>query len=125
MSVVEGDVAVDIADEFAHAAERAAPDRLMGDEREPTLDLIKPTRVGGSVMKMEARMACEPGLDPWVLVSRVVVGDQVQLEFGRDSVVEVVEKSEKLLMPMPRFALRDDRTVEHVECAKSVVVPCR
>jgi len=58
VSVVEGDVAVDIADEFAHVAERVAADRLMGDEREPTLDLIKPARVGGGVMEMEARMRC-------------------------------------------------------------------
>jgi len=31
------------------------------------------------------------------------------------AVVEAIEKAEKLLMPMARFALRDDRAVEHLE----------
>ena len=39
--------------------------------------------------------------------------------------VEMVEKGQEFLMPMTRFALADDRTVEHVEAANSVVVPCR
>jgi len=48
-------------------------------------------------------MAGEPGLDPRMLVSRVVVDDQMDLEIGRNTVVEMVEKSEKLLVPMARF----------------------
>ena len=54
-------------------------------------------------MDVEAPMAGEPGLDPRMLVSRVVVDDQMDLEIGRNTVVEMVEKSEKLLVPMARF----------------------
>ena len=43
MSVVVGDVTIDFADELAHAAERTTPDRVVGDEREPALDLIEPS----------------------------------------------------------------------------------
>jgi len=50
-----------------------------------------------------------------MLVGRVIVGDQVQLEIGADMAVEVVEKGEELLVPMARFALGDDRPVEDVE----------
>ena len=60
-------------------------------------------------------MADEPSLDPRMLVSRVVVDDQMELEIGRNTVVEMVEKSEKLLVPMARFALSHDRKVGHVD----------
>src|SRR5216683_4429479 len=69
-------------------------------------------------MDVEAPMAGEPSLDPRMLVSRVIVDDQMDLEISRNTVVEMVEKSEKLLVPMARFALSDDRTVEHVERRK-------
>jgi hypothetical protein len=118
VSVVMGDVTIDLADELADGAERTTPDGLVGDEREPALDLIEPARVGGGVMEAETRMAGEPGLDPRMLVRRVVVGDQMQVEGGRSSMVEMVEKGQELLMPMTRFALRNDRAIEHVESRK-------
>ena len=108
-------VVVDFVHQFAHAAERAAPDRLLGDEREPALDLIEPAGVGGGVVDVVARMAGEPGFDLRMLVGGVVVGDQMDVEIGRDVAVEMIKKGEELLMPMARLALRDDRAVEHVE----------
>ena len=97
----------------------------MGDEREPALHLIEPTRVGGGVMEVEARMAGEPGLDPRMFVSGVVIGDQVRLKFGGNVVIEVVEKGQKLLVSMPRFALGDDCPIDTLSAANKVVVPCR
>jgi hypothetical protein len=110
-----GDVTIDFADELADAAERTTPNGLVGDEREPALDLIEPARVGGGVMEVEARMAGEPGFDPWMLVCRVVVGNQVQFEGGWNSVVEMVEEGQELLMTMARLALGDDLSVKDVE----------
>ena len=82
MSIVVSHKAIDVLDQVTHRAERAAADRAVGDEREPALDLIEPTRVGGGVMEVEARMAGEPGLDPRMFVSGVVIGDQVRLKLG-------------------------------------------
>ena len=61
MSVVIDDVAIDFVDQVAHAFERAAANRLLGDEREPALDLIEPAGVGRGVMNVVARMARQPG----------------------------------------------------------------
>ena len=118
VSVVVGDVVIDFVHQFTHAAERTAPDRLLGDEREPALDLIEPAGVGGSVVEVVARMADQPGFDLGVLVGGVVVGDQMDFEFARDAAVEMIEKREELLVPMARLALRDDCTIEDVERRK-------
>ena len=74
----------------------------MADEREPAFHLIEPARIGGREMEVEARMAGEPGLDPRMFVSGVVIGDQVRVKFGGNVVIEVVEKGQKLLVPVAR-----------------------
>src|ERR1700677_98415 len=104
MSVVVSDVMVNLLHQFADAAEGTAPDGLLGDAREPALDLIEPAGVGRSAMKVVARTARQPGSHPGMLVGGVVVRDQMDLEVGRDVAVEVLEKAQKLLMPMARFA---------------------
>ncbi len=73
---------------------------------------------------MKARVARQSGFDCGMLVSRVVVSDQVHCEPGGNLLVEVMEKADELLVPVARFALRDYRAVEHVERANRVVVPC-
>src|SRR5208282_373836 len=50
-----------------------------------------------------------------MFVGGVVVRDQMNLEIVREVVIEVVEKGQKLLVSMARRALRDDRSVEHME----------
>ena len=45
---------------------------------------------------------------------RGIIGDQVQLEECREAVIEVLEKGQERLVPMPGFARRDDRSVEQV-----------
>src|ERR1700682_2988341 len=115
VGIVVSYVVVDLVHQFTHAAEGAAPDRLLSDEREPALDLVEPAGVGGSVMDVVARPAREPGFDRGVFVSAVVVGNQVDLELGGDAAVEMIEKGQELLMAMARLALRDDRAVKHVE----------
>ena len=112
------DVLVDLLHQLAHAGERPAPNRLLGDKPEPALNLVEPTGVGRRVMDEEARMAREPGFYPWMFVGGVVVRDQMDFEVGRNVAVEVLKEREKFLMAMARLALRDDRTVEHVERRK-------
>ena len=48
-------------------------------------------------MDVEAPIADKPSLDPRMFVSRVVVDDQMDLEIGRNTVVEMVEKSPSCL----------------------------
>ena len=42
MGVVVGHVGVDLPHQFSDVAEGTAPDRLLGDKREPALDLVEP-----------------------------------------------------------------------------------
>ena len=42
VEVMVRNVLVDLSHQFAHAAKRAAPDRVLGDEPEPALDLVEP-----------------------------------------------------------------------------------
>ena len=72
-----GDILVDLSHQFAHAAKRAAPDRVLGDEPEPALHLVEPAGVGRRVMDVVARVARQPGFDPRMFVGGVVVRDQM------------------------------------------------
>ena len=69
-------------------------------------------------MKVKAPMAGKPGFDPRMLVRRIIVGDQVQFQSGRDTTVEVIEKGQELLVPVARFALRDDVPIKDVKRGK-------
>jgi hypothetical protein len=68
MQIVTGDVGIDFLHQLADAAERPAPNCLLGDEAEPALHLIEPTGVSGRVVDVVARPACQPGLNLGMLV---------------------------------------------------------
>ena len=61
----------------------------MGDDAEPAFDLVEPRGVGGCVVDGVSRAPCEPGFDLGVLVSGVVVGDEVDIERFGDVGVDV------------------------------------
>ena len=50
------DVGIDLVDQVLHAAERASPDRSLGDDVEPDLDLVQPGGVGRGVVHVVARV---------------------------------------------------------------------
>lgn len=67
---------------------------------------------------MEARMATEPGFHSRVFVGAIVVHDQMEIEHVGCLGVDLLEKSNELLMPMTRHAVADNLAVEHVQCRK-------
>ena len=78
---------------YLDAREAATPDRSLGDDAKPALHLVKPGGVGRRVVDMEPWPLRCPGADlslrgrPAVygmLVSAVVVDDQVHVELWRD-----------------------------------------
>jgi uncharacterized protein YecT (DUF1311 family) len=71
--VVVGHEAIDLGDQVPDRVERAAPDGLVGDVGEETLDQVEPGAVGGNEMEMPAPPSGEPGLDLGMLVGGVVV----------------------------------------------------
>jgi hypothetical protein len=74
---------------------------------------------------MKARMASEPRFDFGMLVSRVVVGDQVQFKSGRHIRLETLQKAQEFLVAMARLALGDDPAGDNVQCREQWVVPWR
>jgi len=58
----------------------AATNRLVGDLAEPALDEVEPRTRGRREVQMEAGVLREPVLHVGVLVGRVVVEDQMDLE---------------------------------------------
>src|SRR5258708_38049276 len=66
-------------------------------------------------MQVEARMHLEPALYCRGLVSGTVVDDQMQVEIGGGLLIDLLEKVEKLSMPMTRHASSDDLAVQHVQ----------
>ena len=109
---------IDFRGQVPDAPKGAPPDRLLGDDVEPNLDLVQPGGVGRCQVDMETRMRGQPAPDPGVLVSGVVVDDQVDLEVSRDVGVDVLQEAEKLLVTMPLFALGEDLAGNDIERGK-------
>ncbi len=90
---------------FPHDPRRRA---RRGDEAEPDLHLVQPGGVRGRVVNVNARVARQPGFDLGVLVGGIVVGDQVQFEFGGHAGFDLSDKGEELLVALTRTASRQN-----------------
>ena len=112
---MSADEAVDFFDEVGGGDERASTDSALGDEGEEAFDLIEPRGVGGREVNVPTRAASEPSSDLGVLVGSVVVDDEMDVELDRHIGLDVTQEGQELLMTMARFALGNDRAVEHVE----------
>lgn len=86
------DEVVHVGDEVFDASEATLADRLLGDEPEPTLDLVEPGRIGWGVVDVEAGPLCEPEPYLVMLVGGVVVHDQMDLQLLRHGLIDVLEE---------------------------------
>lgn len=69
-------------------------------------------------MRNKPGMTLKPALDFGMFVRAVIVHDQMQLKRAEKLVVELFEKFQKLLVPMPRVALTDHFALGHFQCGK-------
>jgi hypothetical protein len=69
-------------------------------------------------MEMEPRMSFEPSLHLGMLVSSVIVDDQVQLSPDRGLAVDLIEEADEFLMLVARHTLPDDPALQLVECGE-------
>jgi hypothetical protein len=60
-----------------------------------------------------------------VLVGRIIVDDEVNLEVFRDARLNVAQEAQELQVTMPRLALGNHAAFGHGRAANNVVVPCR
>jgi hypothetical protein len=105
MTVVEVEITANGVLELAGAAMDAAPQLLLGQGREPTLDQIEPRGAGRGEVQVEARMAQEPALDRRSLVGGIIVEDQMEVEGGRYGRFDGLQKLAKLDRPMALMQL--------------------
>ena len=91
VGVVVGDEPIDALHELLDAGERAAADRLVGDQREEAFDLIQPRAVGRDEVHVPARATRQPHLDLRMAVRGVVVDDAVNVQFAGDGLVDLAQ----------------------------------
>ena len=91
--------------------ETSAANLFLRQLSEPPLHHVQPRAGCRREMKMKARMPAEPRLNARVLVSTVIVYDEVELQIGRCLAVDLLEKSNKLLVSMPRHAVPYDFSI--------------
>lgn len=114
-SVMLRDERADCALEFTHRTERAAPYALRRDFGEESFYCIQPGRTGRREVNVVPWAARKPSSYRGVFVRRVVVHDQVDVEFRRHLLVDAFEELKKLSMPVTGQALLDDFSIESVE----------
>ena len=66
-------------------------------------------------MDVKTRMSFQPLLHFGMLVGRVVVDDEVNVEVLRDRPVNLPKKPQIFLMPMPLLAPRRDFSADHIQ----------
>src|SRR5213075_2050262 len=118
VGVVMRDELIDALHELLDAGERSAPDRLVGDQRKESLDLIQPGAVGRDEVHVPAWPVGQPRLDLRMTVGGVVVDDAMDVELGRHSSFDLAQKRQELLMPMARLATGQHRAIEYVQRGK-------
>ena len=96
--------------------EGSASDHLVGDEPEPSLHLIEPGTAGRWEVEMKAAafFGLKPTLDLCALVGAVVVGDEVDFEFGWYFLFQLIQKLDELFATMARQATADDFAVQDI-----------
>jgi hypothetical protein len=77
------DVLLDGVDEFGDVAEDASAKSLVGQISEPSLHKVQPRAARGNKVHVEAWMSSDPPPHLRMLVGRVVVDDEVQVEIER------------------------------------------
>jgi hypothetical protein len=112
------DVSLNAEGKFFDTAEGSAPDRLLGDEIEPDLDLIEPGGVSRRMTDMPPGVPQEPAPDGLVAMGCVVVHDAVDLQSRGNPFLNVLEEAEELLVTVPPCGLGDDASVDDIQGGK-------
>ena len=81
--------------------ESVAPNRFAGQFSKPALDQIQPTGARRNEMHHESRMPLQPCLYPGMLVSGIVVQNQVKWNITWELAIDDTQEFEEFQMTMP------------------------
>ena len=118
-----GDEAIDGGLEIKDGSEHAALEAATRELGEEAFDRVEPGSGDRGEVECPARMPGQPFLHFRMLVGRIVVDDGVDRFACRNLLLDGVEEADELLVAMALHVAADDRAVEDVEAANSVVVP--
>lgn len=110
-----GDEAVDGGLEVDEGVKDAALEASFGELGEVTLDGVEPGAGGRCEVEGEALVTVEPGPDLWVLMSGVIVEDDMDGLVGGGLGVDQIQEADEFLMAMSLHVAADHRAVEHIE----------
>jgi hypothetical protein len=105
MSIIMLHEQIDFFCELLDAPKRSPANRLLGDYPELCFDLTEPGEVGRVEIKMILGFLGKPGTNLLVLMGRIVVHNNVNIQFRQYIRVNMAEKLQKLLMSMPLLGL--------------------
>src|SRR5436190_8238393 len=97
--------------------------RVISAKKRPTM-LSQDAEVGCEV-QVEAGMPLEPALHRGGFMSGIVVDDEMKGEIGRGLLIDQLEKTQELAVPMARHASPMTLPFSMFKAAKRVVVPFR
>ena len=123
-------VLFDGSNQRRHVLEGATTQPLVGYFAEPALHQVEPGTGGRDKVKIEPRVTAEPGFHARMFVGAVIIHDQMQVQPGRGVDVNLLEETDKFLMPMPGHTVADHPAVEHAQrrkqgrCAVAFVIVC-
>lgn len=107
MFVMIGEIPVDGDLQIGDAPEYPSTNPLMSDLREKAFHKVQPGAGCRSKMKVEAWVTLQPCLHFWMLMGRIIVSDQVQIEVFRCASINFAQELDEFLMPVPVHALAD------------------
>ena len=104
--------------QVGHAFENATANALVRDVAKEALDHVEPRRTGGREVHVKSGVLGQPGEYLRVLVSRIVVHDQVQLLLVRRLAIDGLKEAQPFLMPVELIGHRHDLAGEYVQCGE-------
>lgn len=109
---------IDFRVQVLDAPEGASSNRLLSDQVEPDLHLVKPGGVGRRQMDVKTRMQGQPALHPGMLMGGVVIDDRMNVEIFWNIGIDMFEETEIFLMTMALFASGEDPARSDVQGGK-------
>jgi len=109
---------LDRSDQGRHAREAASTKALLAEFAKPAFNQIQPGAGRRSEVQMKTRMPIQPGFHAGMFVRAIIIHDQMEIEFGRSFIVDFLQESQELLVPMAGHAVPDHLAVEHAQGGK-------
>ncbi len=118
LRIVRGNVCFDRFSQFIDAPKDTPPQAVDRKIPEETFDHVKPGSTGRSEVKMESGIALLPGFDFRMLMSGVIIADDMDLLVGRRRFRNQIEKSNPFLMAVLWHAGSHDAAIGRIHRRK-------